>query len=385
MGKTEHFVIGKRNLQKEDHWEELDASYRITKPTVICFGGNGTTSSLEANAMCKIAQGLVGIKEKTEMNELATQSDVDFVGIGYGSDSDMYRMGSLTKEERSELVKSLFVPLFADDKSETLPREEIIRNFNQITLFAHCQGSVEVANILGEIYFEMSKCGITENTINEALDQMFAVSYAPMQQCICPTLQVVPMKDDLLRSGPLNTPITNALVIGKQTDKFNVKGNIAFKEDDYTISVLSSKMTLIYSNEHSILTAKRDENWRIKEEPIYGDEVSQVMGNALSRSIANSIQNQDGGRFIPKPSIDVILEETKSILADTQNDKFESALQEVKEELGYVSSEEPSSEDYPTGELNQTIIVTTTNPIVNAKDKLNDTPTQTDNIIEPEQ
>ena len=336
MGYYEPYVIGRRNLQSPNHWETLDSNFKITKPTVLCFGGNGTVSEGGANSMCKIAQSIVGIKDPTIQNEIAATDDVDFIGIGYGRASRFCSLGCLTDDERLDLVEKLFLPFFADENGNVLQREQIIKNFNQVTFFAHCQGASEIASLIGFTYKGMTNLGIDTKTANEAIDQMFAVAYAPFQECACPSLQVVPMKDKLLQCGPVNSPITGQFLEDRYNGIGSTQGNgtVVFKDDYYTTTVLVSDMTKDLNHEHSVGLVRRDENWNLNEElPIFGDEVSQVMGNALASSIANSIQNQESGIFTPTPSLDKVMEETKSILGSTQNGEYETAVEEIRKNL----------------------------------------------------
>lgn len=357
MSHFEKYSIGKRNLQCENHWEGLDPkTFRITKPTVLCFGGNTTTTPEEANAVCKIAQNLVGAKQPSTENEFATLNDVNFIGIAYGKDRESSRTGYLSSEEHKELAQSIFLPLCLDEKGSTLPKEQILKNFNQITLFSHCYGTFEIASIIEESCQEMHRLGINRKTMFEALDQVFSVSYAPFQKCGCPTLQVVPMIDKELRSGPLFSEITGEFLTGKfGKTKGNSSGTVAFMENPYTVSVLVSNMLENRLDEHPVYLVDRNENWQYTRNLTtgYGDKVSQVMGNALASSVANSIQNQNSDTFTPKPTLDEILEETQSILAETQDSELESTINQIKAELYPHQTEAPKVSQNVTLEESQ--------------------------------
>ena len=343
MGVFEHFSIGKRNLQCKDNWEALDInSFRITKPTVLCLGGNGSLTTKSANAMCKVAQGLVGIKQPITQNEFATSSDVDFVGISYGRFGEKdFGSSFLTHKERNEIIDNLFMPLCLNTDGKPLPKEEIIKNFNKITFFSHCHGSAETSMLVSRTLNKMLNMGIDMVTTNAALGQMFSVSYAPWEECGIPSLQVVPMKDEVLVGGPDYSDIAHRFLIDRYFGDRNLgEGTVAYKENSLTINVLVSSMTNLVQDEHAINTTSRDENWRYERaDSIYGDEVSKVLGNALANSIANSIQNQYSDTFTPKASLDEVLEETKSILGETQNSNFEYSIQNIKRDFGYTESE----------------------------------------------
>ena len=340
MGNFNYFTLGRRNMDCENHWEQLPSYYfRITKPTVLCFGGTGTVTSRDANAMCKIAQGLVGLKLPTEENEWATTKDVDFIGVGYGLDEESgKRIGSFTEAEKTNFVNNIFMPLCKDEKGKILPKQQILKNFNQITFFAHCNGAHEVSSLVGRTFRQMRKEGIDYITSDEAIDQMFAVSYAPNIKCGCPNLQVIPMRDILLRTGAEDSCISKQFISKRLEARDYSRGTVAYKEDDITVSVLVSGMLKHHLDEHPISYASRDEDWKYMyaSRGDYGDEVSQVMGYALASSVANSIQNQTSDEFIPKPSIDKVLEDTRNILGESQNPDFEEIINQIiKKEASY--------------------------------------------------
>ncbi len=351
MGNYEYFTLGRRNLYDKNHWEQLPSSlFRITKPTVLCFGGNCTINPKDANAMCKIAQGLVGIKMPKILNEYATCYDVDFIGIGYGRDKrDSDSTGSLTNHEINSLTDTLFMPLCVSENGEILSQEQIIKNFNQITFFSHCFGSKEVSILIGNTYKKMLRQGIDADIIDKALDQMFAVSYAPYVKCDCPNLQVVSVKDSTLKTGTKDAIISKQFLERMLSTKDTSKGTVAYKEDNYTINVITSGLLKSQSDEHFMYYLSRDENWNFmkQNQSEFGDEVSQVMGYALASSVANSLQNQNSDTFIPKPSVDELLEDVQSILGETQNSDFEYTIDYIKNGKLNNDNSKESSNDTP--------------------------------------
>lgn len=331
MGRYEHFTIGKRNLKCDNNWQELSCNeFKISKPTVFCFGGNSTISAKTANGMCKIAQNLIGLKQQAT-GEFATEEDVDFIGVVLGVNS-IAGDGALTQEEKTEFVQNYFLPLCVNENGVPLPKEQILKNFNQITFFSHCYGSNEISDLLQETFHQMSALGINKNTANEALSEMFTVSYAPFKKCGYPSLQVIPMKDIFLENGPQNSPVSKQFL--ESDFATNSNGTVAYKEDSSTISILTSNMLQESMDEHSVDLVRRDENWKLVNDDgvEYGDEISKAMGYALAGSIANSIQNQNSTTFTPKPTINAILEDVKDILVEAQSSEFENIIEKIKSE-----------------------------------------------------
>ena len=49
--------LGIRDLNCKNHWKELNLNEaKITKPTVLCLGGNRSLGERDANAFCKSAE-----------------------------------------------------------------------------------------------------------------------------------------------------------------------------------------------------------------------------------------------------------------------------------------------------------------------------------------
>lgn len=335
MGQNEHYYIGKRNLQSEHHWEPLDSeTFHITKPTVICLGGNGSIKPHNANFICKVAQSLVGIKEPRWANEIATTQDVDFIGIAYGNNyEDDNSTGSLTQSEITTLTKSIFEPLYRDEKGQIRPDAQIIRNFNQITFFAHCHGAREAGNLISRAMRNMLDSGIAHKTAEAAIGQLFAVSYAPIITIPCPNLQVITEKDGFLLGGPLLAPISNKFLDERFEEENQGKGTVVFQEDDYTISLIVSNMTQHGEVEHPVGTIQRDNHWQMVEKDFaYGDEVSRAMGVALSYSIVNSLKNQKSDNWTPRPPLKLILQKVQSILGNSQNSDFAHRIEQIQNE-----------------------------------------------------
>lgn len=334
MEKFESYAIGVRDLTSEHHWKELSAkNFRISKPIVFCFGGNTAISKKEANGLCKIAQDLTGACGRTTISEIGTTEDVDFVGVSYGRIREDKTTGLLLPEEREEIFENIFKPLYCDEKGEFLPMEEMQRNFNKVTFFAFCHGALEVARLIERVYDDMVERGMDAVSINKAMDEMTAVAYSPVQKCGCPTLQVFSMKDETFFGGPgrLCGAVTGQFM-EEQFDKPKGEGTVAFKEDDYTISVCTSALTNSIANEHGVGVVDRDKNWRFAaKEPKNGDEISQVVGYALSTFVANSIQNDINEHFTPKPNLDKLLDETNSILGDTKSDDFAKHVARIQQ------------------------------------------------------
>ena len=70
--------FGLRDLTKENHWEENVENFKITKPTFISLGGNGTINTHFANGSCSRMERLMGLKPKNA-DVYSTYKDVDLI------------------------------------------------------------------------------------------------------------------------------------------------------------------------------------------------------------------------------------------------------------------------------------------------------------------
>ena len=87
--KHSTFIFGQRDLTAENHWRTKDIhDFKITRPTVVCLGGNGTTETRKANNVCKLVESLMGIKIEATNDVTSTYKDVDIVGFSYGKEKE---------------------------------------------------------------------------------------------------------------------------------------------------------------------------------------------------------------------------------------------------------------------------------------------------------
>jgi hypothetical protein len=176
----------------------------------------------------------------------------------------------------------------------------------------------------------MLAVGFDKQTIEEAIGQLYSVSYAPWQIIPCPGLQVIPEKDHTIFGGPSRAKISQEFLANRHL--YSGTGTVAFKENDYLVSLITSDITPTAEDEHPISYIERDNNWHMLEPTVtYGEEVSQAISVALSYSIANSIHNHNNPLFTPRPDSDKTLSRIQSILGSTQNANFTQAIEQIKE------------------------------------------------------
>lgn len=328
----EKFKFGRRDTKTpnlKNHWQDIDlSSYRITKPTVICLGGNGTTDTREANGMAKIVQNMIGESE-----------DVDIISITY-SHSNLFDVGLLSTKEEYEIVQKLFIPLLFDENGNKLPQKQAIKNFRNITIFAHCYGARNVWEDCEKIlYLELMRKGVDAFDLNRLIEQIFVVSYASScKKGSTMTFNIKSINDRFFGEEYKN----EMLSLNMQKTRFSTCSKIAldlfmfeamenpklledvgekfFKKHKYvlaksgkTINLFTDKLSLDDSD-HEVSVISRSETWAPSiNSTLLGKAVSQSVAFALASSLVNaSINNQNSG-FVPL-DLDGVISDTEHLL-----------------------------------------------------------------------
>lgn len=331
MEKKTPLTIGKRNLDAPNHWQELDlSSYKITKPTVICLGGNFTKKSREANNMCKIAESLLGLKRQIS-DERATYNDVDLVGVAYGEIEGKSASSStaVTMLEVAEMVDSLLLPLAVNDQGERLSMEEAQRNFCNVNFFSHCYGATVINSMIFDLGRKMLALGYQSSEILNIEGQMTSVSYAPTAEVYnMPSFQVVSARDGVSMVPTGASKHFNDLFFDVFEGRKVFSGNYLFKEDENTVTLYTSNMSSLPTNEHLISLLGRSEFWRYNTlNADNADGVSQATAYALATAVATGVKNQINDSFDPKPTVDEMFEGCKSVLSGFKQATFQDVEQ----------------------------------------------------------
>lgn len=327
MQKLEGVTFGKRDLSKPNHWQELEfGKYKITKPTIICLGGNCTKTAEEANGICKIASSLIGLKSKIT-DEQATAQDVDVIGVAYGTvDDESFSQTTLvTKQEIATLVDTLLLPLAVDEKGRRFSFEQAQRNFCNVNFFSHCYGSKIVNEMNFDLMRKMLNQGYSSREILDIQKQITSVAYAPMEEVFNLTsIQAISAKDmtSMVPSNANNNFQDAFYDVLKGTQEFS--GTYLFREDENTITLFTSAMSSKPGNEHSVVFVERNDGWRYGLlESEHADEVSQILGYTLATAVATGLQNEYYQEFISKPTPEQVFESAKDILSTFEQQDLE--------------------------------------------------------------
>ena len=275
----------------------------LSKPCVICFGGNGTMTDSVANGMAKMAENFI--------DENSNSSQVDIYSIHYGGKLDA-TIGNLSYDEVEELAKGIFYRRLVDVNGEPLKIDEMMKNMRNVNMFTFCFGANIFKTIINNVaqYMEFS-LGLEDEDICNILGQVFHLSYAPSttQNKFTMNLEVKSLKDKLYDYKSEYSKYFND----------NNQYSIAFGEN--TISLFVKQMADNESiDEHDIAIIKRDENGKTlsKNANVVADTLESVLKFAVNNSKVNN-SNRDGFCFMP--SLEAMASFVKSKLQDNSNNK----------------------------------------------------------------
>lgn len=318
--------LGKRDQNFEFHWKEIDLdSIKISKPTLLCFGGNRSMDSKDANAFCKSAEKLLNFDNLFSADD---KKNIDLIGISYGhfknnsNDKDFVETSNLTDEEIEVLSNAIFKSLYLDKNGNTLSVREAIRNFNLITTFSHSYGSIAINHLINKTYNDMIEKGYTYEDTRKIFSQIVSVSYAPRGTISgVSNIQIISGCDGY--DMPLNS---NKKTRNIYFSKFyNVKdktqqGNGAMISDENTISVFTTNMTTNPRIDDHALKVLMGAGKEANESSKFSGNIFSIAQDSLILSVKNSLQNYRSDSFTPKPNLNALYENTKELLGKEQID-----------------------------------------------------------------
>ena len=341
MGTLQPFSIGRRNYNSMWHWEDLDIEddkkdnfFRITKPTIICFGGNRAANAMSANGLCKIVEGLIGLKEYSGNGEGATLKDVDLVGVSYGTNQNArIRDGGkqrpfcdFSEQEEKLLIDNLFLPLFVDNNGKRFTLIKACRNISKLTFFTYCYGSVQLYDLMNKLKSKLLLAGYTSEEIEKIYNNTRQISYAPFSAGRnVPTISIRSLYDTTGnfygKYAVEHREFLNG--VGLYYNEEGRQGSLNYrKADKESVDIYSSKLineTPDGINEHSPNIIERsDALWRLIDNFRSGNAnaVSQLTAYALADSVSRSLMMHYNKRFIPHKSLKTLKKELKLVLSN---------------------------------------------------------------------
>lgn len=319
----------RRNPREEYHFETIDLdTFRVTRPTVFCFSGNGAISTHEANGTCKIVEHQLRLlfDEKSGFN---LYDNVDLVGVVYGAPNSSHT-GRIGDEVILQFVRNVLCPLCFDKNWRIKDMDSILRSMSLVNFFTFCHGSIEVANILRCFVCDFLVPSLSLEDVDKVLSAIMQVSFAPNTPSIfCPSVLVTSFRDKFaIYDREVYEDNFGTL------DGIDVTYNSAYsslgEKDEYKhfphIHLYSSNLNNIgerrFGDEHHLTLVDRNYDWNgIIDRPNgdnidFGrnaDAVSQMMSYALCTSIENGLANMHSSHYIPKIEISELYKDLLSI------------------------------------------------------------------------
>ena len=325
--------FGKRNPKSDNNWTPLELDgYRITKPSIICLGGNGTTDFCKAKRFCATAERWMNLSNH-RAGSCFSYDSFDILGFHYGMDSKDDTTGYFSKEYISKIVDNLLLPLCVDKNGERLKLENACKNFTLVTFFCHCHGAREINYILSELNTKLINKGYTAEEVNKIYGQSFQLSYSPMpDEAWLPSVRIDSFTDSFnlgLASAfkdAYGYRLNGVAVMFDRKGMFRTTPAAHAHHDK--ISIYSSRLVNTEENkgyrniidEHTIEVLERNSDWTIANNAKNAECVSRMGATALARAVANSVKNKKYKEFYPKSPIKSLESSFKTILSKYSED-----------------------------------------------------------------
>ena len=337
MSRYKEAGVVQRDLQTGRYGKVMTLrEFKITKPTIICLGGDTTESQTRANNLCGTVERIIGLRVEGS-KEFATYNYLDLVGFFYGKDKQTDNSTCFSNEDRDDVVNYILLPLCIDDNGNLLPLEEICKNFSLINFFTHCHGAYELYEVTKRLHKILLEKGLTNEEAHKIYAQSFHCSYASnYKESFYPTMYVYSLTD----SDNKYMAQLYKENYGESLDGVSIKHDVAGKfltenissrnYNDHvhhdTITIFSSRLINSEQNkghsniydEHSYIYLDRDKvNWRLRGKNIpyasNADLVSKMVAYAMAINIASSLQTYTSGSLVKRLSIKQLQQELEDL------------------------------------------------------------------------
>jgi len=305
-----HIGIGKRDMNAEYHWSELDDSYQIERPTLLILGGSSTLDARAANGYAKIFSSFLGLNPRTVDVVAAYYKDLDpddqsldlFLYNHAMADTKTAAKCRKDKEKLTdplpdkyaphfidELFTNYFLPLIsAKDGTERLSTEEAKLRLRNLNIVTHCYGGYVALVLEQKMSQKMAELGYSEQEQREIQKQMVVVALAPpygLGLAKSTTLSVASVTGDFKFTDRLDGTYNNFLkTLGKEYADQNTPALAVAKlsENESVIGVFSGQnVDPKDQREHTI-------DYFTEGSEIHTKMIRCFMETALTNSIKNA-------------------------------------------------------------------------------------------------
>lgn len=153
----EKIFCGRRKRNAENHWENIDSSnIKITKPTILIFGGNLTTHPEQANSYAKVVYKLLN-KYEMEAKNIHIFEDFDCLSFYYKQNLvvctyNRRASGQILNEDILSDVEALYNNSISDLVEEEIrlaktKQKDYFHPLSKLIMVAHSAGSQIAAHL----------------------------------------------------------------------------------------------------------------------------------------------------------------------------------------------------------------------------------------------
>lgn len=334
------FGFGRRNLNFENHWEELDIeTFSPNGAVVLCFGGSQTIDAPKATRFCATAERFVGLKLGEEQS---SYKHVDLLGFYYPPKFEGASEGAFSEEQRAQIARQIFLKRCFDESCNLLPIEKVAKNFSLINILSHCWGAIETSYIGSIAEKEMLKLGYSPEEVHFAFGQIRHVSYAPFtSHSPFPFIRVNSFQDGVLK-GIEQEYISayhqklNGVDVRYDNPGFLMGQRYYFSKYPI-ISIYTSQLLNTADNsnenalwdEHFIGMLERNSDWTQGHQQNgakNADLVSKITSYILADAMAVSIRNSLSEELIHKTSMENLATIAQSFCEDYSLDELKTSF-----------------------------------------------------------
>lgn len=310
------YSIYKRDSSGAEKWQELYSSpskmsyetykangtYKVTKPTVLNLGGNGTVDDASANGMAKRTENAVGLNG----------GDVDIISIKYRLDPNLViSKGVFNDVEAKDIAQNLLLPLALDDNKKRLPLDIACKQMRLVTIDAYCYGNKVKDIIANALFYQLANAGYNHDECHAIVKQLVCICYAPMYsefENLTYNFYIKSFNDHMFG---LNYHYEK---YGNDFSPKNIGCGLIERVDD-TVSLYTEHIS--NGNDHDISKIKRNKKWKLdvdeSEYSFTAEAASICHAAALEYAILNSVENFNSNTYVPF-DLNVIAEDCKSII-----------------------------------------------------------------------
>lgn len=333
MEKYSKTNFGIRDLSKKNHWSSNVKNFQITKPTYICFGGNGTTDSQKANFQASRVERLMGLKPYDD-HIFGTYKNIDVIAFYLGKNKESDQVGTMSNEECFNIVNNLFLPLCVNKNTNTkLPLKEACKNFSNVIFSSFCYGSECVNDLMYELQKQLLKLGYTQDEVQQIYSHAFHLAYSPYKADeFLPFMQICSFEDSFNKTFDMDIwfekkfgyHLNGVKVHYDKKYFYNYIMDKFLKPNQKEVSVYTSKLVNTKENrgektldEHNSMFIDLDENWnasKISNRAKNSECVSKIAGNALAMAGARALNIIRNKKNIEPINLKLLAEAADSIL-----------------------------------------------------------------------